>query len=132
MSRKATEPTEPTAPTEPAEPTEAAEPTGAMEPMDSDGGSDAGDPACAPERDWRGPRSFPAAFLLAGERARRQCWAPGYELLATEAGGRTGARRKLMITGSRSGLIEWKPQHLADELLAQDWMVIVAEPEPLP
>ncbi|MES2667931.1 MAG: hypothetical protein V4712_17740 [Pseudomonadota bacterium] len=67
---------------------------------------------------------FPSGELAAGHGACRAGWAPGYMLLAVEAGGRSGARRKLVTTGSRSGLIDWKPQHLADELLAQDWFVM--------
>ncbi|GAB1361836.1 hypothetical protein MASR1M32_10720 [Rhodobacter sp.] len=69
-------------------------------------------------------RPFPAAFLLAGDRARRAEWGPGYELMAANAGGRSGAKLTLLVTGFRSGPIEWKPKNMADELLAQDWIVI--------
>lgn len=71
-----------------------------------------------------GPGPFPAAYLLAGDGARRAEWGPGFQIVAAQAGGRSGQRLTLMTTGSRSGLIEWKPVHLADELLAQDWHVV--------
>lgn len=79
------------------------------------------------------PGPFPAAALAAGQRARRAAWAPGFELVAAEAGGRNGQRLRLMTTGTRCGMVEWKPPHMADELLAQDWQVVVpvtAEPMP--
>lgn len=70
-------------------------------------------------------RAFPGPLLAFGGRARRQGWAPGFEITAQNATDRTGRNMKLMITGHRAGPIEWKPEHLADELVADDWEVIV-------
>lgn len=70
-------------------------------------------------------RAFPGPLLAFGGRARRAGWAPGYELTAENAADRTGRNMKLMTSGSRSGPVEWKPANLADELLADDWEVIV-------
>lgn len=70
-------------------------------------------------------RAFPGPLLAFGGRARRAGWAPGYELTAENAADRTGRNMKLMTSGSRSGPIEWKPLHLADELIADDWEITV-------
>lgn len=73
-------------------------------------------------------RYFPSPLLATGHRARRASWAPGYELLVASAGGRSGQKLRLMIMGGRSGQIEWKPQNMADELMADDWQAILVEP----
>jgi hypothetical protein len=71
-------------------------------------------------------RAFPGPLLAFGGRARRAGWAAGFEISAQNAADRTGRKMKLMITGNRAGPIEWKPEHLADELVADDWEVVVA------
>jgi hypothetical protein len=70
-------------------------------------------------------RIFPGPALAFGGRARRRGWAPGYELTAQNASDRTGRKMQLMTTGARSGPIEWKPAHLADELMADDWQLTI-------
>ena len=70
-------------------------------------------------------RIFPGPALAFGGRARRAGWQPGYELTAQNANDRTGRKMQLMTTGARSGPVEWKPAHLADELMADDWEVTV-------
>jgi hypothetical protein len=82
-------------------------------------------PEIAPDEQVIRTRAFPGPLLAFGGRARRQGWAPGYELTAQNASDRTGRNMKLMTTGSRAGPVEWKPQHLADELVADDWEVII-------
>jgi hypothetical protein len=70
-------------------------------------------------------RAFPGPLLAFGGRARRTGWAAGFEITAQNATDRTGRTMKLMISGNRAGPIEWKPEHLADELVADDWEVTV-------
>lgn len=86
---------------------------------------DAPEPEIAPDEQVIRTRAFPGPLLAFGGRARRQGWAPGFEITAQNATDRTGRNMKLMISGYRAGPIEWKPEHLADELVADDWEVIV-------
>lgn len=80
----------------------------------------------APDQTVIRTRAFPGPLLAFGGRARRAGWGPGFEISAQNAGDRTGRKMKLMISGYRAGPIEWKPEHLADELVADDWEVVVA------
>lgn len=96
----------------------------------SDPNPDANPPAPAPEvQGDPSPliviptRTFPGIFLAHGGRARRQSWAPGFELVAAASRGRSGGMSRILTTGSRAGLVEWNPRHLADDLLADDWEV---------
>jgi hypothetical protein len=76
---------------------------------------------------------FPCGALKGGARARRASWAPGYELYLAAAASRTGGHFRLMATGGRGGPVEWKPQHPADELMADDWNVVKpVTREPMP
>jgi hypothetical protein len=68
-------------------------------------------------------RVFPGTFMVHGGRARRNAWAPGFELVAEARQSRTGGRARILITGSRAGLIPWNPPDMADHLLADDWEV---------
>lgn len=82
-------------------------------------------PEIGPDEQVIRTRAFPGPLLAFGGRARRQGWAPGFEITAQNATDRTGRTMKLMISGHRAGPIEWKPEHLADELVADDWEVII-------
>ena len=67
---------------------------------------------------------FPTELLAQGHQARRLSWAPGYCILVTSVGGRSGKKLRLMSAGGRSGQVEWQPYNMADELMADDWEVV--------
>ncbi|WP_226779020.1 Thoeris anti-defense Tad2 family protein [Oceaniglobus trochenteri] len=69
------------------------------------------------------PRPFPLEELKRGARARRASWAPGYVIVLGTKGNRGKVTPCFMQSGSRSGMIEWKPTGLSD-LLAEDWETI--------
>ena len=83
----------------------------------------------AAEKEMRQPYEyphgdFPIGALKAGYSVRRKGWADGFELTLSHKGTRGKKVSAFFQSGTRCGLIEWKPKTI-DDLLAGDWIVMM-------